>query len=547
MLNPMESAVLLGALLALPLCHAAEVEVSVRLAGPDALEVRYQLPPGCERLPFSDNGAVRASWVALDQCGKADAAALTRTDSACTALGFRVPAAATFLGYPAAYPMGGGEGIYLHTSRYAPAALCGLVRYRFEAPGSIVAGMQTLTGQAVLEGRQAGDMPVLLLQEKLVLADGTVRYFDSRLSATARAQVARVADGTAAYLRKRLPDVPFAAPALAASIASAPGGPGVNGNGGDVMRLIFFNWPEQPGADEQHKMTLLVAHEMSHRFQLRDAVDHYPAGRLIHEGGAEFLRWMASIDNGWMTRAQAAQNLDDELARCMVQVDRRSWGELPQRFIGGNTLEYACGLPAFVYALAARQGDGTVWSRIGAFYSALRLGRQPDFSHSLECGANPSCQPRWLLALTGTQGAMADHWRKLFEETGLARPREPGPRTRKNVLLKAVGQLMEDDCGGHKGIMDTPDGILLFGRGECKTLKTSVELRRAEGHPLNGGAAAMPAMTAACAARRTVQFELKDGATLQLPCQRLYRAPDVFYGVDIDKVLARLGADGGEH
>ncbi|GAB2847393.1 hypothetical protein GCM10027277_14360 [Pseudoduganella ginsengisoli] len=539
-MNPTLSFALLGAALALPVCQAADVEVSVRLAEPDALEVSYQLPPGCDSLPFVDSSVARANWAPAGQCGKVEAGALVRTDSACTALAFRIPAAATFRGYPAAYPMGAGEGIYLHTSLYAPADRCGAVHYRFGAPGSIVTGAQAHAGRAALDGPQAGDTAVLLLQKKLAPSDGALRYFDSRLSPAARAQVARVADGTAAYLRKRLPDVPFTQPALAASIATAPGGPEVNGNGGDLMRLIFFNWPEQPGVDEQYKMTLLVAHEMSHRFQLRDALDGYPSGRLIHEGGAEFLRWMASIGNGWITPEQAAQNLDDELARCMVQVEGRSWGELPQRFISGNTLEYACGLPALVYALAARQGNDTVWSRIGGFYRELRQGKQPDFSRSLECGNDEACQPRWLPALTGRQGAMADHWRKLFADTGLAHPREPGPRTRKAILLKAVGQLMEDDCGGHKGTMDTPQGIFLFGRSECKTLKTNVELRRTEGHPLTGDPAAMPAMAAACAARGAVQFESKDGGTLQLSCQRLYRAPDVFYGADIGKVLARL-------
>lgn len=540
-MNSTLSVALLGAALVVPVCHAADVDVSIRLAEPDALEVRYQLPPGCDSLPFTESGINRAGWIPAGQCGKVEAGALSRTDAACPALTFRVPAAATFFGYPAAYPMGVGEGIYLHTSLYAPAGRCGQVRYRFEAPGTVVAGAQPNTGQAVLESAQAGDMPVLLLQKKLAPSDGALRYFDSRLSAAARAQVVQVADGTAAYLRKRLPDVPFTPPALAASIASVPGGAEVNGNGGDLMRLIFFNWPDQPGASEQYKMTLLVAHEMSHRFQLRDALDGYPAGRLIHEGGAEFLRWMASIDNGWITPAQAAQNLDDELARCMVQVDGRSWGELSPRFIGGNTLEYACGLPALVYALAARQGEGTVWSRIGGFYRELREGKQPDFSRSLECGNDQSCQPRWLPALTGKQGAMAEHWRELFQATGLAHPHEPGPRTRKTILLKAVGQLMEEDCGGHKGIMDTPDGIFLFGRSECKTLKANTELRQAEGHPLTGDPAAMPAMAVACASRHAVQFELKDGGKLQLPCQRLYRAPEVFYGVDIAQVLVRLG------
>lgn len=523
---------------------AAGVLVEIRLAEPGALAVRYQLPPGCDRLPFEENGAAgaeaRASWTAADQCGKATADGLARTDSSCASLRFRVPAAATFRGYPPAFPMGEDEGIYLHTSHYAPTAACGAVRYRLAAPGSVVVAAQAHEDHASLEGGTAGDTPVLLLRQPLQPVDGRLRYFDHRLSAAARAQISQVADGTADYLRQRLPGVPYTPPMLTAAMASAPGGPNVSGNGGDLTRLVFFNWPEQPGEDERHQMTLLVAHEMSHRFQLRDAVDNYPAARLIHEGGAEFMRWMASVGNGWMTPAQAAAELDDALARCMVGTDGSSWGALTPRYIQGNTLEYACGLPAYVYALAARQGKGTVWSRLDAFYGALRQGRQPDFGSSLECGAAPSCAPRWLPALTGSDGSMAEQWRRLFQETGLAQPREPSRQTRKEILLKAVGQLMEDDCGGHKSIMPTPDGILLFGRGECRTLRANADLLRVEDMALTDYPQALAAMTAACRQRQAVRFALKDGSALRLPCQRPYRGPEQFFGADIGKVLARL-------
>ena len=169
------SGALPGAALAAPASPAAEVDVSIRLAQPDALEVRYQLPPGCDSLPFAENGVDRSGWQPAGQCGKVEGGALARTDSACGALTFRVPAAATFRGYPAAYPMGVGEGIYLHTSLYALAASCGQVRYRFEAPGTVVTGARADAGRAVAEGPQAGDMPGLRLQQARAPPDGTVR------------------------------------------------------------------------------------------------------------------------------------------------------------------------------------------------------------------------------------------------------------------------------------------------------------------------------------------------------------------------------------
>jgi hypothetical protein len=514
------------------------------MTDPSGLEVRYQLPAGCNALPFLQQGGeaeiAHANWKSTDQCGTATGSALVRTDATCTSLRFRVPATVSFRGYPSAFPMGVEEGIYLHTSRYATTANCGEVRYQFNAPGSVVVAGHAHARQASTDAGTGSDTPVLLTMQPLKPSNGQVRYFDSRLSLQAQAQIAEVADGTATYLRKRLPSVPYTPPAMAASLASAPGTANVGGNGGDLMRLIFFNWPDQPGPEERRKMSLLVAHEMSHRFQLRDALDNYPAGRLIHEGGAEFLRWMASIENGWITPDDAGKELDESLARCMVHTGQSSWAGLPSRYVSGNTLEYACGLPLYVYSLADRQGSETVWGRIDGFYRALRNGRQPDFGTAIECGSVPNCQPQWLPLLTGSQGAMTDHWKRLLESSGLARPGQPSPRTNKEILLKAVGQLMEDDCGGHKSLMPTLDGIVILGSGACRTLRTRMEIVSIEGHPSNGDPKAALSMAQACTGRKLVHLKFSDQTTVEVPCQRSYRAPTQFYAADIAKLFTRL-------
>ncbi len=82
---------------------------------------------------------------------------------------------------------------------------------------------------------------------------------------------------------------------IAAIAASEPGGPNVGGDAGNILRLTLFNWPQAPRPEDKANLTLLVSHEFSHRFQLRDAVDVYPDARLINEGGGEFLRWLTSV------------------------------------------------------------------------------------------------------------------------------------------------------------------------------------------------------------------------------------------------------------
>ena len=77
-------------------------------------------------------------------------------------------------------------------------------------------------------------------------------------------------------MRARQP-LPVRSPAAARRAACGSGcGPNIGGDAADIVRFTFFNWPRDPQPAQQRKMRLLVAHEMSHRFQLRDKVDAYP-------------------------------------------------------------------------------------------------------------------------------------------------------------------------------------------------------------------------------------------------------------------------------
>ncbi len=523
-----------------PLSCADEVKVQIRLLAADALEVSYALPPQCERLPFNKNGSagrqIRATWQAQDNCGSADGELLSRSNHACPVLRFRVPTTTAKFGYPAAFPLSGG--VYVHTGNYAVDESCGKVSYRFVAPGIATAGGAFVDVAA--DERIGGDTSALLMQTPMAPGAGTLSHFDPRLAASAVAQIKEVADGTVSYLRTVLPDAAFRAPILAAVAASAPGGPNIAGNAGDVLLAEFYNWPDHPAVKEQRMATLLISHEFSHRFQLRDAVDIYPDARLIHEGGAEFLRWVTSIQKGWLTRQQAAEDVDNALAECVLHANRQNWRALTARMIGSNRLEYRCGLPVYVFALAGRQGSDSALKRVNDFYRAVGQGLAPDFHQALECGADKNCRARWLPRLLTEGDSMEAEWAKLFSETHLALPQRPTQAQRDVMVLQAVVQLMRDDCGGASSTTNTADAILLDGLKACKTLRTDQHITRIENLPVFGNELVGPAMTEACLKRREITLGMKNGASLAVACAAPYRMRDKFYAIDIEKVLASL-------
>jgi len=515
------------------------VKVQVRLAAPDALEVSYALPPGCGKLSFKKtepgSDKIRARWHALDACGAASGDSLTAGN--CKALVFRVPVTSDKItGYPGSFPT--GQAIYAHMSNYAVGGECGPVHYQFASTGSILTGL-------ALHRRQAAsneDAPALLFPASAPVTGKDLDYFDPALSAAAVAQIRERVDGTAADLRKAMPLAVFKRPVIAATRASEPGGPNIGGNAGDILLLSFFNWPDAPAPEQQRLMGKLVTHEMSHRFQLRDAVDAYPDARLIHEGAAEFLRWWVSLRRGWLTPREAAAELDEALFTCMLATGQRSWRELSQAEIGGNRLEYTCGLPAYVYALAGRQGSGGAIARIDAFYSQLRAGAHPEFSRAMECGGK-ACMPAILPAILDQPGPMRAQWASVLESRGLARPLAPNQPQVDAMMLQALTQLTREDCQGKRSMTPTPSSVLIDTLPACATVRRDIEVVQVEGMPVFGGPLALPAMVDACAGRHAIALGLKDGQALSVPCRVRYQPATHMVAADIGKIMEALAAE----
>ena len=531
----------LMAALALVMSSAAaeKVRVTVRLASPDALEVSYELPADCPQLPFLKSGGgaaeIRSRWQAADDCGQAGGATLSRNAKSCKALTFRVPATTNKVsGYPGSFPT--GEGIYAHMSNYAVGEACGALSYRFAAPGSILTGLARHEATAPANA----DAAAMLFPVRLPKAGSSLDYYDPALPTETVALMRDRADRTAAWLHKHMPGTPVRRPIIAATMAKDRGGPNIGGNAGDLVHLALINWPAELSPELSRKATLLVVHEVSHGFQMRDAVDDYPDARLIHEGAGEFLRWLVSLHQGWLSPQEAATDLDNALATCLLHTDERRWRDMTPSEIGSNHLEYACGLPAYVYAMAARQGKGDPVARIDDFYRQLRKGGKPDFAPAMECGRQ-ACKPNVLPALLDGGGPMREQWAAVLNDTGLARPVSPTQSQTDAMMYRAITNLMREDCQGKRSTTPTSNSVLLDALPACATLHKDVEVVQVEGLPLFGGMQALPAMSQACGARHEVVLGLKDGTTLAMPCRTPYDTSMHMYAADIGKIMRALG------
>lgn len=535
----MRISVLAGLALAMSGAAAENVRITVSLATPDALEVSYELPADCAQLPFLKTGRgaaeIRSHWQADDDCGRADGEALSRNAKACNALTFRVPATSNKVtGYPGSFPT--GEGIYAHMSNYAVSEACGAVSYRFAAPGSILTGLARHEDTAPANA----DAAAMLFPARLPKGGTSLDYYDPALPPATVALMRDRAERTAAWLHKRMPATPVRRPIIAAAMAKEPGDPNIGGNAGDLVHLALFNWPTELSPELARKATFLVAHEVSHGFQMRDAVDEYADARLIHEGAAEFLRWMVSLDQGWLTPQEAAAELDNALATCLLVTDDRRWRDLTPPEIGGHRLEYECGLPAYVYAMAARQGKKEPVARIEDFYRQLRKGAKPDFAQTMECGGQ-ACKPKVLPSVLDGAAPMREQWASVFADTGLAHPIAPTQRQTDEMMYRALTKLVQEDCQGKRSITPKSSSALLDTLPACATLRKDVEVLQVEGLPLFGGTQALPAMSQACAARHEVVLGLKDGTTLAMPCRTPYNASTRMYAADFGKIMRALG------
>jgi hypothetical protein len=66
---------------------------------------------------------------------------------------------------------------------------------------------------------------------------------------------------------------------------------------------------------------------------------------------------------------------------------------------------------------------------------------------------------------------------------------------------------------------------------------------KVEGQAVFGGVRALPALVAACTARKEVELGIKGGASLRMPCPTPYQVTPLFYAANIDVIIKLLARE----
>lgn len=514
---------------------ADAVNIDITMRDPSALDVSYALPPGCTALAFRNDGmsaetiaALRRDWRPADDCTVIDGAGLHPARAACTTLRVRVPATDRDLDrvYPWAYPV--GQGLYLHTSAYAPTDACGGAAWTFAAPGGTVIVDGVVTAQRGAHAASGGAaMPVVLLKE--ALQPGAKRvHADARVDAPTLAMIEATAPDAERQLKRDLPGVSFTTPYIVATLA-APGYWHGDMANRTVMRLAL-----QRGTDREHADMLrkFVTHEMSHMTQPVDWHDAWGEDdALIGEGGAELLRVAVTTQLGWYDRARLEATLANAVNGCALAAGGKNYKSIRNR--GRGQVPYDCGLAFHLLALGANPGPQAPLLRLRDYDVAARSGAQTDFAQALECGDRAGCAPRWLARLAGAEtldSVLLDYARQSASLLRVASAWTPD--TVELLAYRHIGQLMRADCGGALDMTPEPGAARIGDEPRCATLRADMVVVAAQGLPLFADGAALRASVQACRDTGKTVLGLKDGRSVQLSCGATVDLPAHLYAVD---------------
>lgn len=525
----------------------ATVTATVSLETTQALELRYDLPPGCTALRFANVGitaaaatSMRRDWTPIDDCGEIDSQGVRLKNAACSSVRFRVPAVERDLDrvYPWAHPL--DRGIYSHTSAFAVEPGCGAMQWRFRAPGFVVVdgAPSGRLAERSQQHKRIDYVPVVLMEQEAGNAAGEQLHIDSRFSADAQAFLKDSMRSVSGFYAKAFPGLPFPRPYVVTVVSSTAGHWRGDVANRSTLRLMLG---ASPSHEEQADLRTFIAHEFAHQLQPVELNDRWKEEEaLIKEGGAEFLGWLASAQLGWMDRASLGRVVDRALNRCLVAVGAKSWGKTANRHWG--RAPYDCGMALHVLALAARPAKQPAALVLRDYYRSAEIGRQTDFARALECGEQAACEPKWLRRLLGSDEKFGAVIAEYGASTGLLTPAAAWPAEQIAAVAQSVlGALMASDCGGAVSIYRYPDKARIGSVGACKTLREGMVVVAAEGVPLFASRAGVAGLLEACRTGGKTTLGLQDGTQLALACDAQLGAPDALYTVDIDRLLERLG------
>ncbi len=524
----------------------AGVKATLGMTTPDALELRYDLPAGCTRVDFANEGirpqaaaAMRKDWKALDGCGEVGPNGIVLKDAACTSVRIHVPAFERPIDrvYPWAQQIEGG--MFSHTSAFALAGACGPVDWTFSSSaGSVVVdgkpGGPTLSvGHATPYIQYA---PVIFLHGDV--GKGGHRHIDSRVAPAFTRLIERDLEQTYANFRKRMPGLNFPMP----YVLTVAAGTGQRWQSDlSNRRTMRLSLPVAPTTIQEAKFRYTVTHEAAHSLQAQEFDERWKDEITpIKEGGAEFLAWLSEAQLGRKDRAWLIDHAEATLNRCLIAIgdtnyaktNDRNWGRAP----------YDCGFTMHLLGLAGRQTSADPSLVMRDYYRDADQGRATDFARALECGDKRGCSARWLPRMLAGDETLPALMRDFATQTRVLRAGDtPRPAALELIGRTSFANLMAYDCKGQLSIYNEETSMRIGSVQRCATLRENMNVVAAEGLPLLTNAQAAPAMLKACRDTGKTTLGMDDGTRLEIPCNDTVKAPPPLYAIDPERLFKRLG------
>jgi hypothetical protein len=533
---------------------ASPVIVELALLKSNKIQLSYQLPFSCEKLPLRapysalQMDEMRKGWKSTNDCGSLVNGEIVRPDAQCGIVAFDVPVQATMADrvYPAAFPIG-DLGVYAHTGIYAPTDACGPVTWRLKSDsGSVVYDGKVHDAEASVPTTDPEAAYMAVYLSKDVLIPGTTSVLSPELPSWIRDEVSKATSSVQSDYRQRFTSLAYTDPFVVGSAFHDQGPPRQQAEvaGGNLIRYAFFNPQNSPQPKDIADVRGVIAHEYGHKLQPESIrkVTGDP-DNLIKEGGAEYLRWTSMVRLGWMSAADAQADLDKALNTCLAIIGEQSWVNVAGRSHG--EAPYACGLTLHVLLLASRQDAQatTADSVLESFYRRSRT-QSIDFGQALECDQATRCKARWAPALLSDTTHFASEMDRLIRSMKLASKRfkEAPSSLRLKIAGDALMHTMDDDCDGSRGFYTRKDGFEIGMSPECKTFRDGMLITQANGVGLmTEPLLAARKLAAQCADRHSAIFKTSGGGHITITCHSFAPPAAHFYELDIGKVLKRLG------
>jgi hypothetical protein len=529
------------------------VTVGITLLKSNRLQLTYSFPASCNQLPLktpypaSQLKELRDSWKPANECGSVVNGAIARTASQCQPVVLDVPIKPTTADrvYPPAFPIG-NLGVYVHTGIYAPTNDCGRVVWQIKSEqGDIVYDGENRGSDLVIPefDRKASYMALYLSRSPL--PTGTRTALSLEVPAWLRDDFALASSNVEAGYQKRFPFLTYTRPFINATSLSTNASFHQQAEvaAGNIIRYAFFNPPEEPKPADIASVRGIIAHEYGHKLQpeaLRKLSGE--SDNLIHEGGAEYLRWSSMIRLGWFSAVDAQKDLNKALNTCLAIIGDQPWQAVADRAYGD--VPNVCGLALHVLILASRRASqvSAADAVLESYYQRSNSG-PVDFGQALECGQASRCKARWTPALLSSTNYFASEVDKLIGDSGLAERRltEPPFHEQQTIAAKTLLQLMTNDCKDSAGFYHRDTGFEVSDSPDCKTFRNGMLMTHADGialmeEPLR----AARALVTQCGATHSAIVGMSDATEIRVQCGTLASPASHFYELDILKVLARL-------